>query len=375
MRSDERQIRRLLGKFYRPWYRRVLPWLFALAFAVGLGRLALTPLADHWARQALGELTGFRAEYRDLEIFSFPPVVVLGGVSVESADNQRMLTVERVELHTTWKHALRAALFGDTPTVRVRISRPRATLAGDAPVFLAEEIRNWLERRPPVNVELASIEEGDILVGAVGSARTEAWMSKLNASIQAESYGHSLRGKAALLGSGDATFQMKLPAGDAEASSGELQVSYLSLADLYLFLDGTPPRDVNQGTLAVAARFKVDGSSVSGVVRTNTAGVRATDLPPSLIDRLRVRLSGAAPFITAERKPTREPMEFSFRGSVSPAGTSDWLTVLSLSRALFVEGVGGAVAALPSAPAADAGPAMPAGHPAVVAEHPAGALP
>jgi hypothetical protein len=373
MRSDERQIRRLLGKFYRPWYRRVLPWLFVLAFAVGIGRVALTPLADGWARQALSEVTGFRADYRDLEIFSFPPVVVLNGLSVEGADHQRLLTVERVELHTTWRHALRAALFGDTPTVRVRISRPRATLTGDAPVFLAEELRNWLERRPPMNVELAAIEEGDILVGAVGSARAEAWMSKLTATIQAESYGHSLRGKAALLGSGDATFQMKLPASDGE-SSGELQVSYLSLADLYLFLDGTPPRDVNQGTLALAARFRVDGSRVAGVVRTNTAGVRATDLPPSLIDRLRVRLSGAAPFITAERKPTREPAEFSFRGSVSPAGTSDWLTVLSLTRALFVEGVGGAVAALPAPPSAEGG-AIPAGDPAVVAEHPAGALP
>ena len=41
---------------------------------------------------------------------------------------------------------------------------------------------------------------------------------------------------------------------DYRLASGELQVNYLSLADLYLFLDGTPPsRDLNPGTLAVAA--------------------------------------------------------------------------------------------------------------------------
>ena len=356
MQSDEYQIRRIMGRFYKPWYRRPLPWLFALMLAMAAGRVALTPLADHWTRQALAELTSFRAEYRELSLFSFPPVAVIDGLAIEGHDGLPVASVERVELHTHWGDVLRAVLFDQPPTVRVRVARPRVVLTGEGPVFLAEEIRDWLDGRRNVHVELASIEDGDIQVGAVGSARSETWMNELQATIeQARPTGAPtvIKGKAALLGSGDTSFKIELPASDDQAVSGELQVSYLSLADLYLFLDGTPPaHDAAPGTLAVGARFKVTGSEVTGVVRTSTSGVRAADLPPPLIERLRVRLSAAAPFIEAQRKRTSDPAEFALRGTVSPARAGQWLKALTAARAFFVEGVGGAVASLPPAPRA-----------------------
>jgi hypothetical protein len=357
MRSDERQLRRLMGRFYRPWYLRPLPWLFLLLVALGAGRLALTPLVDRWARESLTELSSFHAQYRDLSLFSFPPVAVVDGVTVDSHDGQPVAVIERLELHTSWRQVLRAALFDEPAAIRVRISRPRLTLTGDAPVFLADEIRTWLEGRTRLQVELASIEDGAIQMGSVGSARSETWMSKIKATVTREVSGSGattvVKGTAALLGSGDTAFKVSQPEGENQPASGELQVNYLSLADLYLFLDGTPPsKDLTPGTLAVAARFKVDGPEVTGLLRTSSAGVRASDLPAPLVERLRIRLSAAAPFIEARRRSTPDPAEFALRGTVSPAGSGSWLKAMSAARAFFVEGVGGAVASLPRAPEA-----------------------
>jgi len=348
--SLDRNLGRMMGKFYRPWYRRPFPWLVLLLVLVGAGRVALTPLADRWARQALSELANFKADYRDLEIFSFPPVAVLDGVTVEDDAGNPVLGIERLEVHTTWSDVLRATVLGAAPSVNLRVSRPRVTLTGDAPVFLADELRGWLEGRREVHVALTSIEDGDILVGAEGSARPETWMSKVRASIQRSPSDGSatMRGTAALLGSGETSFTLGFPASDSDPATGELQVSYLSLADLYLFLDGTPPaRDKAPGTLAVGARFKLEGSVVSGLLRTSTAGLEARDLPPRLLQRLRTRLSAAAPFVDAHRRRTSDPAEFALRGTVTPASTGTWLKSLSATRAFFVEGVGGAVAALP----------------------------
>jgi hypothetical protein len=354
MRSDERQLRRLMGRFYRPWYRRPLPWLFMLLVGLGVGRVALTPLADRWVRESLGELSSFNAQYRELSLFSFPPVAVVDGVTVDSHEGQPVAAIERLELHTTWGRLLRGVLFDEPVAVRVRIARPRLTLIGDAPVFLADEIRTWMEGRTRLQVELASIDDGAIQMGAVGSARSETWMSKLKATVtrQTSAAGATVvvKGTAALLGSGDTSFKVSQPEGENQPATGELQVNYLSLADLYLFLDGTPPsKDLSPGTLAVAARFKVDGPEVTGVLRTSSAGVRAGDLPAPLVERLRVRLSAAAPFIEARRRSTADPAEFALRGTVSPAGSGSWLKAMSAARAFFIEGVGGAVASLPQA--------------------------
>jgi hypothetical protein len=355
MRSDERQIRRMMGRFYRPWYLRPLPWLFLVLVALGAGRLVLTPLADRWVKESLGELSSFHAEYRELSLFSFPPVAVVDGLTVDSHEGQPVAAIERLELHTTWRELLRAALFDEPAAIRVRIARPRLTLTGDAPVFLADEARTWLEGRTRLQVELASIDDGAIQMGAVGSARSETWMNKIRATVTRETSPAGatmvVKGTAALLGSGDTAFKISQPEGENQPASGELQVNYLSLADLYLFLDGTPPaKDLAPGTLAVAARFKVDGAEVTGLLRTSSAGVRASDLPAPLVERLRVRLSAAAPFIEARRRSTADPAEFALRGTVSPAGSGGWLKAMSAARAFFVEGVGGAVAALPQAP-------------------------
>jgi hypothetical protein len=360
MQSDERQIRRIMGRFYRPWYQRPIPWLFLLLVVLAGGRLALTPLADRWVKESLGELSSFHAEYRDLSLFSFPPVAVVDGLTVDSHEGQPVAAVERLELHTSWRELLRAALFDEPAAIRMRISRPRLTLTGDAPVFLADEARTWLEGRTRLRVQLAAIEDGAIQMGAVGSARSETWMNKIRATVTREisPAGATMvvKGTAALLGSGDTAFKISQPEGENQPASGELQVNYLSLADLYLFLDGTPPaKDLAQGTLAVAARFKVDGPEVTGVLRTSSAGVRASDLPAPLVERLRVRLSAAAPFIEARRRSPADPAEFALRGTVSPAGSGGWLKAMSAARAFFVEGVGGAVAALSQQPEATSG--------------------
>lgn len=354
MRTDERQIRRMMGKFYRPWYLRPLPWVFLLVGVVAAGRIALGPMADRWTRDALAELGSFRADYKRMELFSFPPVAVLDGVTVDGLDGERVMAIERLEVHSTWREVARAALFGEEPTVRVRVARPRVTLSGDAPAFLAEEIRNWVEGRRTARVELASIEDGDLLVGAPGAARSESWMTKIVASISTPSGGGgaaSIVGKAAVLGSGETVFRMSLPV-EGNLATGDLKVSYLSLADLYLFLGDTPPAvDGTPGSLAVAARFKVEGNRWSGDLRTTTSNVRPADLPRAMVERLRTRLASAGPWITADSTAKAEPGELALRGNVSSAATGQWLKAVSVARALFVEGVGGASAPTPAAPA------------------------
>lgn len=357
----ERQVRRMMDAFYRPWYRRPLPWLALLLVILAGGRLALTPLADRTARQALSELPSFHVRYQALSFFSFPPVALMDGVTIDGLDGKRVVSIERVEAHATWQTLARAAFFNEPPTVRLRIIRPVVTLAGDTPVFLASEIEAWTEGRRTARIELASVEQGKLLVGDRAGAQSEPWLTDVAASYENLRPGEApiVKGHAALLGSGEAAFHLDLPQGEAQPVTGQLSVSYLSLADLYLFIGSAPTRNAD-GTVALSARFSVFDGQVSGTLRTSSVGVYAGDLPEAQVAKLRTRLSGAAPFVAGRRLTPRGSDHFVFRGTLSPAGSRPWVQALAISRSLFVEGISGAMSTLPTTSEPASGEAVPA---------------
>ena len=350
----DRAFRQTLRRFYRPWYRRLLPWGIFLGALLAVGRLALGPFVEHWSRATAAQVQGFRVSYQHVDVFTWPPVYVVDGLRVESAAGDQVLSVARLEVHADFSDVVAAALGHRVPTVRVRIARPRVLLDGGTPVVLMRELEAWAAAHlPDVNVELAKVEDGEIVLGPEKGApagRLTSFMTAINASAFHETAAEPLlvKGTAAFLGSGDAAFHLRLPTDPEAAVSGDLYVRYLALGDVYWMVEQAMPPGETGRTLAVAGRFTLEGAALSATVRAAGENLAPTDLPPELLERVRMHLAGAAPWVIAERQPTADATTLEVQGSMSPAGTGRWLQALSAARTVFVEGVGAAGAALPA---------------------------
>jgi hypothetical protein len=378
----DRAFRQALRRFHRPWYRRLLPWAMIVGALCIAGRVAVGPLVERWSRDALAQLQGFHGSYQRVDVFSWPPVYVVDGLRIESDTGAQVASVERLEVHTDLGDVVAAALWHRVPTVRVRLARPRVLLDGGTPVVLARELEAWAAAQlPAVNVELAKVEDGEILLGPGkgGDAGTTpgkltTFMAALNASALRTDPEQPLvvKGTAALLGSGDSSFHLRMPADPAAAVSGDLFLRYLTLGDVYWLVEQPlPPGEVGR-TLAIAARFTLDDSELHATVRATSENLGPNDLPSELVERVRSRFAGAAPWVIAERKPAEDPTALTVQGSLSPAGTGRWLQSLSAVRTLFAEGVGAASTAVVTSvsPGGAAHAAAPATHAPVVAGSP-----
>jgi hypothetical protein len=366
----DRAFRRALSRFHRPWYRRLLPWGIVLFAVLAAGRATLGPLAERWSRATLAELQGFRGSYQRVDVFTFPPVYVVDGLRIESPTGDPVLSVERLELHADASEVIAAALWHRVPTVRVRVARPRVLLTGGTPVVLARELEAWAGAHlPQVNVELTKIEEGEILLGpeaGADSARLTTFMTGVNASAHREDPLQPLavKGTAALLGSGETAFHLRLPLDEHAPMTGDMFLRYLALSDVYWMVERALPPGEAGRTLALAARFTLAGSDLQGTLRAASEHLGPADLPPELLERLRARLGGTAPWVIAERKPASDPNAVAVEGALSPAGAGRWLEALAAARALFAEGVGAASAAVPTSASLPAPSSVVAGGPA-----------
>jgi hypothetical protein len=354
----EASFRRTLATFYRPWYRRVLPWFFLTVGLLVAGRLSLSPLVERWSQRWIGGIEGLRGHHREVELFTFPPVYVIEGLTFGPGGDQPVFSAERVEVHTDWKQVLKT-LLGRTPTVRLRLARPKLNLQGDRAPLFARALDDLLARLPRVHVELAGVSDGELLITVPmsdGRPRTEALLSKIEAAFEnfhpARRAGRlppgTVTGTASLLGGGESYFRIHFAEAES-VTSGELRIRHLSLGDIYLFLDGWAPRDLSSGSLAFSAKFASEAGRLGGAMRTASVNVLPTDLPPALIERLRGRLGHVAPWVSLVIGPseTDAPEELTFEGLVIPNDTGRWLQAIALARSLVIEGVVAAVKALP----------------------------
>jgi hypothetical protein len=342
----DKALRRMLSRFHRPWYRRLLPWaLFGLAL-IGVGRIALVPVLERWTRETMAALPDFHASYREAELFTSPLAYVVDGLHVDGEGGDPVLSIERLEVHASWGELVRAAIARRPVTVRVRVARPRLVMSGGTPVALARAIETWAEARlPAMNVELAAIEDGEIVLGPEqGTAGALAtFLGAVNASAQrATADGpFTVKGTAAVLGAGDGAFRLTVASGGRGPVSGELLVRSLALADLYWLVEQALPAGAPSRAVALRARFTVKDGDLQSTLRAGSQNLTVQDLTPSILQRIRARFDAAAPWVTASPSAAQE--QVLINGSISPAGTGPWLETLAAARALIVEGVAAAV--------------------------------
>jgi hypothetical protein len=370
----DRAFRQALRRFHRPWYRRLLPWAIFLGALVVAGRIALGPLCERWSSDTLAQLQGFRGSYQRVDVFTWPPVFVVDGLRIDSQAGAPVLSVERLEVHADLGDVVAACLWHRVPTVRVRLARPRVLLDGGTPVVLARELEAWAAAQlPEVNVELAKVEDGEIVLGpekTAASGRLTTFMSSLNASALRSDPTQPLvvKGTAALLGDGDSSFHLRMPSDPQAALTGDLYLRYLALGDLYSLVEQPLPPGEPGRTLAVAARFTLEGAELRASVRGSAENLGSGDLPVALVERVRARFAGTAPWVIVERSPGDDATALAVQGSLSPVGTGRWLQSLSAARTLLVEGVGLAGASVVTvSPAGATHAAAPASRAPVVA--------
>ncbi|HEY0715883.1 MAG TPA: hypothetical protein VGF45_24585 [Polyangia bacterium] len=160
--------RRIMRRYFRPGYQRPFWLLVVLLLAIGAGRVALTPIVDAKTRAALARLPNAQATYRELSIFSYPPVVVLEDVAVNDVNENRVLTVPRMEVHFAWRDVIRGIKSGawpsPPPSVRVRLVEPSLAIRSDDPVQLAADINGLVAGLPPAAIEVAAVERAHVVV-------------------------------------------------------------------------------------------------------------------------------------------------------------------------------------------------------------------
>ncbi|HEY0710944.1 MAG TPA: hypothetical protein VGG33_29345 [Polyangia bacterium] len=180
--------RRIMRRYYRPGYLRPFWLLVAVVFAIGIGRVALTPAVDAQTRAALARLPNAHTTYRELSIFSFPPVVVLEDVAIDDAQHNRVLTMPRMEVHFAWKDVIRGLSRGAWPTpppkVRLRLVEPSLAIRSDDPVQLAADVNGLLAGLPPAQVEVSAVERAHLVVRGQGTQPALLCARELNASGQ-----------------------------------------------------------------------------------------------------------------------------------------------------------------------------------------------
>jgi hypothetical protein len=180
--------RRIMRRYFRPGYQRPFWLLVAVVLAVGAGRVALTPAVDARTRAALSRLPNAHATYRELSIFSFPPVVVLEDVAVDDVDHNRVLTMPRMEVHLSWRDVIRGVSRGSWPSpppkVRLRLTQPSLSIRSDNSVQLAADVSGLLAGLPPAEVEVAAIERAHVVVRGNGTQPALLCAHDLNASGQ-----------------------------------------------------------------------------------------------------------------------------------------------------------------------------------------------
>lgn len=153
----------MVRAFLIPGWRRPFWILVVLLIGVGVGRVALTPWVDGKLREALLQQPDLKGTYSDLSLFSFPPTVVLEDASLEGIDGRSLLSMQRLELHTTWRELI-AAVRSDKPKPRVRVRLVQPTLhvrAGDS-LAAVRRIQGWLAGAPAAQVEVAAIDDGRV---------------------------------------------------------------------------------------------------------------------------------------------------------------------------------------------------------------------
>lgn len=187
MATNKRDDRRRVRAFLRPGYERPFWGAVLLLGAVFVARIALTPWLDGQVRAFLAQQPQLRATYSDLSLFSWPPSAVFSEVTVDGIDGRPMLSMRRLEVHTTWSEIWRAFRERDRegapPSVRLRLLRPTLMVRSADPKQPTIALAAWLRAAPATQVEIASIEEGRVLVGGVGGASERECASAVSATF------------------------------------------------------------------------------------------------------------------------------------------------------------------------------------------------
>jgi hypothetical protein len=362
--------RRITRRFYRPWYSRPFVWLMALALALVAGRLALTPWLETRTRAALERAAGADVRFARMEVFLFPPVLVVHDLSVRSEGAEARLEVPRTEIHGRW----RDLLAREAPTVSVRLRKPALHLSRTDRLAFGP----LLESLPAARIDVLAVEEGSAyLAGAPeaqgpwlgriqGRARSLATRAELAPPAEpARRTGApaqlptSIDGTAELLGM--AKLEVRSHAAlfaPSPALAGTFSVDGLGLRDLEALLGtrvaGAPPA---AGTVAVDARVELQDGALTGKMAAKATNATLGPSAQALAQRLEATLAGVVPALelkvaelSAERAPD-DPMPLS--GRVTPGAVGPIEALLGVTRALVVQGL---EAPLRSAPLAAAAP-------------------
>ncbi len=371
MSAHGKETYRHLRSFYQPWHRRPFFWLFAWLGLLIAARLALDPVATHYARKALAGLNedGYEATFADVSVSGVLPLsYAIRGLTITEAAQRTepFFRSDEVRFEVSWrplldKKVVASRVLLDHPTVMVAASADGARSGKASRRSLPEAAAAALNSIAPLRADRVEVRRGEVIL--VDPARAGAATARIhhvegtldNVVTRADLAGGQPVTAAAtgtLQKSGDVRFSLSAdPWKNGLTFTGRLEVGNLKLSDLYGLAQAASDPQNARATLDVLASFEVEDGDIAGGVKASTQDVRAP-VDEAAVVQMKGALADKSLTIAQDAAPGQEPGSgiVPIRGKATDSQARLWPTAAAVMRNAFVEGLAFALAQIAAAP-------------------------
>jgi hypothetical protein len=350
-----------------PWYRRKLLWagLALLVLAAAL-RLALTPLATHYARHLLRDLHGYSGTFDDLSLRLFALSVVVTGAAVDqvpASDPQRpFLRITRAHVDLQGRELLKGRLVAKAtlfePRFHVVAGQP-GPAAEAAPAPEIPDLASALGEAVPFRVDRLEIRKGELTVVDAGSERRPALrLDEIEATVENIESGTQLgnrrpsvfaaRARVASSGELSLFYTANLLARHL-TFAGRSRIAGLKLTDLNPLITPRTGLKFTDGEFEAFTAFTARDGKLAGGVKPFLKKASAVSVDQGFLGGLKEGMVDTVLAIFSDRVPGREALAgiLPIRGQVRSPDVQVLPAVLSVVHNAFVEGLAASFSNLP----------------------------
>jgi len=363
-RYKEPTTRAHIRAFYRPFYKRPIFWLALLVMIVGIGLMALDPLARHYTARALHQMHGYDGEFRDVHVTVFPPRYHISRLKMIEVPGghwkQPFFYAEDITAGLDW----RSLLFHRQLDARVRVVRPKLVVerppGPKPPARPLPDVGEALEQAPALRVERIEVKNGEVLFRDLADkGQPELWLHDMEVVVENVATREPLEGGRPVTVTGRAVLQRTgvvttFLSADPWASrgltfAGQTSLRGLAVDDLYGLVTPQAELKPTKGTVDMFAEYRATDGALTGGVKPVLKDVEVSAAHADLGNRLKAWLVDTGLDLFSDRVPDRHAVATTIpiKGRIEDPHAQLWPTVLGVVRNAFVEGLASGISNLP----------------------------
>jgi len=346
--------------------RRLLAVVILLAALAVIIRVILDPLATHFTRRELDQLSGYRGELERVHVTIFPPGYAVTHLKLwqdpSGSPRAPMFYADRVDVALDWRKLLHRRLAASVRVedAKVIVAR-RETGGAERPPAAAPDLTEQLERIVALKVDRVEVLRSEVLFRDLAEpARPELWFHAIDAAVEnlptrpalAQGRPTTVSAHGALGRSGEVTlFVSADPFARPLSFAGRFALRGFQAAELYDLIAPKTKLEAARGTINVFAEFVSRAGEITGGIKPVLENVSVAPAEPDagLWKRLEAWAADKTVHLFSDRVPERNAVAtvIPIEGRLTDPDIQLWPTVFGVIRNAFVEGLSAGFAHLP----------------------------